>query len=153
MTSCMHASTITSVTLRVAGEIPTDITVQHLGAPEQEASIRIGELLIYVRNACLVQHVAELWRQNRPVTAALPQIAGPSRLHLPVRVGLVGAVVRLGGRPPCTTGWVPGRPGVARPPHVRADVGPVGFEVCDQVAWHTLGRVWNLVHRQLAAVE
>jgi hypothetical protein len=153
MTTNMYASGITAATLRVAGEIPTDVTISHLGSPEQEASLRIGELLVYVRNACVVEHVAELWSQNRAITSALPHVAGPSRLQLPIRVGLVAVVVRLGGRPSCTAGWVAGRPGVAQPPHVRVDIGPVAFEVCDQAAWHTLGRAWNLVRRQLAAVE
>jgi hypothetical protein len=153
MTARMYASTITAATVRVAGEIPTDITVSHLSTPEQEASIRVGELLIYVRNACVVEQVAELWRQSRAVTSALPPVAGPSRLHLPVRVGLVGMIVRLGGRPACTAGWVAARPGVAQPAHVRAEIGPVTFEICDQVAWRTLGRAWNVVHRQLAAVD
>jgi hypothetical protein len=46
----MHASVITAATIRVAGQVPTDITVRHLGTPEQEASLRIGELLIYLRD-------------------------------------------------------------------------------------------------------
>ncbi len=113
----IHASVITAVTLRVAGQVPTDITVRHIGTPR----------------------VAEAWTQARTVTSALPYVAGASRLHLPARVGLVGVIMRLGGEPFCTAAWIPGRPGVAHPPHVRAEIGPVTFEVCDQAAWHSIG--------------
>lgn len=42
----MHASTITTANIRVAGQVPTEIAVRHLGTPERKASPRIGELLI-----------------------------------------------------------------------------------------------------------
>lgn len=76
---------------------------------------------------------------------------GASRLHLPIRVGLVGVIVRLGGDPACTTSWIPGRPGVAEPSHMRVEIGPIVFEVCDQVAWHNIGRAFTVLHRQLTA--
>ncbi|MGI8817446.1 MAG: hypothetical protein ACR2G2_19770 [Pseudonocardia sp.] len=149
----VYTSAITTATVRVAGQIPVDITINHLGAPEQEASMRLGELLVYVREPAIAAMVATLWRQSQPISAALPYVAGTSRLHLPARIGLVGVVARLGGWPPCAVSWVPGRPGVAQPPHVRVEVGPIRWEICDQAAWHTIGRAWSTLHRQLAAGE
>src|SRR5438309_1366073 len=96
----MHASVITAATIRVAGQVPTDLTINHLGTPEQEASLRIGELLIYVKDPHIARQVAQLWTQAKASTSALPNVIGPSRV-LPVRVGLVGVIVRLGGDPRC----------------------------------------------------
>jgi hypothetical protein len=146
----MHASTITAATIRVAGQVPTDISISHLGTPEQEASLRVGELLIYLRDPHIAGQAAQLWAQAKAATSALPNVIGPSRLHLPIRVGLVGVIVRLGGDPKCTTTWIPGQPGVAHPAHVRVEVGPVKWEVCDRAAWHSIGRAWALLDRQLA---
>jgi len=147
----MHASVITAATMRVAGQVPTDIHISHLGAREQEASLRVGELLIYVRDPHIVGQVVQLWAQKRPATAALPQVIGASRLHLPVRVGLVGVIVRLGGDPACIASWVPGRPGMAEVSHMRVEIGPIVLQVCDQVAWHSIGRAFSVLHRQLTA--
>lgn len=149
----MHASVITAATMRVAGQVPTEITLRHLGEPEQEASLRIGELLIYLRDPHIAEQIAQLWTQAKPATSALPNMLGASRLHLPIRVGLVGVIVRLGGDPRCTTTWMPGRSGVAHPAHVRVEVGPIVWEICDRAAWHSIGRGWTVLHRQLAAAD
>lgn len=145
-----YASVITSATVRVAGQTPVDIGVSHLGAPEQEVSLRTGELLIYVSDPGVTELVIAAWRQSRPIIGALPQVAAVSRLHIPARVGLCGLIVRLSGTPVCGGSWMPARAGVAQPAHVRLDVGPVAFQICDQAAWHTLGRAWATVHRQLS---
>lgn len=147
----LHASVITAATIRLAGQVPSDLAINHLGTREQEASLRIGELLIYVRDPRTVATITQLWTQKRAATAALPHVIGPSRLHLPVRVGLVGVIVRLGGEPACTASWVAGRPGVAEPSHMRVEIGPIVWEICDQVAWHTVGHTWTVLHRQLTA--
>lgn len=34
----MHASVITAATTRVAGPVPTDVSISHLGTPQQEAA-------------------------------------------------------------------------------------------------------------------
>lgn len=149
----MHASTITAATIRVAGQVPTDISLRHLGTPEQEASLHVGELLIYLRDPYIARQVAQLWAQAKAATSALPNVIGPSRLHLAPRVGLVGVIVRLGGDPKCTTTWIPGQPGVAYPAHVRVEVGPIKWEICDRAAWHSIGRAWALLDRQLAAAD
>jgi hypothetical protein len=149
----MHASAITAATIRVAGEVLTDISISHLGTPEQEASLRIGELLIYLRDPHIAGQVAQLWTQAKASTSALPHVIGAGRANLPIRVGLVGVIVRLGGDPRCTTSWMPGRPGVANPPHVLVEIGPVRFEVCDRAAWHSIGRAWAVLYRQLAAAD
>jgi hypothetical protein len=149
----LHASAITNATLRIAGEIRADINVAHLGTPEQEASLRIGELLIYLRDPSIAVRVGKDCARARTHTAILPQLAGASRLHLPVRVGVVGLVIRLGGAPRTVITGVPARPGVAVPPHVRVEIGPVTFEVCDQVAWWALGRAWALLARALTTEE
>jgi hypothetical protein len=44
VTPAPHTSTITTATVRVAGPIQPDITVSHLGTPEQQAGLRVGEL-------------------------------------------------------------------------------------------------------------
>jgi hypothetical protein len=151
--AAMHASVITAATIRIAGQVPTDISISHLGTREQEASLRIGELLIYVRDPHIVANVAQLFVQKRPATSALPHVIGLSRLHLPVRVGLVGVVIRLGGNPNCTASRIAGRPGHAEPSHVRVEIGPIAWEICDQVGWHSIGHAWTLLHRQLTAIE
>jgi hypothetical protein len=149
----MHASVITAATMRVAGQVPTEIAIRHLGTPEQEASLLIGELLIYLRDPHIAGQVAQLWSQAKASTSALPNVIGPSRLHLPTRIGLVGVIVRLGGDPRCTTTWMPGRAGVAYPSHTRVEVGPIVWEVCDRAAWHSIGRAWTVLHRQLVAAD
>lgn len=151
--AAMHASVITAASIRIAGQVPTDISISHLGTREQEASLRIGELLIYVRDPHIVERVAQLFVQKRPAISALPHVIGARRLHLPVRVGLVGVIVRLGGNPMCTAGWITGRPGHAEPSHVRVEIGPIVWEVCDQVGWHSIGHAWSVLHRQLTATD
>jgi hypothetical protein len=61
----MHASVITAATLRVAGQVPVDMTITHLGTREQEASLRIGELLMYLRDPAIAEHATTLWSQTR----------------------------------------------------------------------------------------
>ena len=56
----LHTSAITAATTRLAGQVPTDISISHLGAPEQEASLRIGGPLIYVRDPHIAHQVAQL---------------------------------------------------------------------------------------------
>lgn len=115
-----YTSMMIKATVRVAGETPFDIGVSHLGAPEQEASLRTGEPLIYPRDPGVALSVVHAWRQSRCLIGNLPHIATASRLHLPPRVGLVGVVVRLGGSPFCGGSWVPAQPGMAEPaPHPR----------------------------------
>lgn len=149
----MHASVITAATIRVAGQVPTELAIRNLGIPEQEASLRIGELLIYLRDPHIAGHVAQLWSQTKAATSPLPNVLGPNRLHLPIRVGLVGLIVRLGGDPRCTTTWIPAPPGVAYPSHTRVEVGPIVWEMCDRAAWHSIGRAWTVLHRQLVAAD
>lgn len=145
----MHASVISSAAVRVVGQVHVDITACHVGTPEQEAAMRMGELLIYVRSAGVAKRIAQLWRQSRPMCAALAKVGQPSQLQVPVRVALVGVIVRLGGEPPCTALALPARPRVAQPAHVRIQVGPLVWEVCDQAAWHTLTNAWETVHQLL----
>lgn len=64
MAGGMWASAITAATVRVAGEVHTDLTVRHLGQPEQEASLRVGELLLYVRDPRIVQQVSQVWGRS-----------------------------------------------------------------------------------------
>jgi hypothetical protein len=149
MTASMHASAITAATIRVVGQVPTDISLTHLGTPEQEASLRIGELLIYLRDPHIAHQVAQLFGQAKACTSALPNVAGVRRANLAPRVGLVGVIVRLGGDPHCDTTWIPGQPGSAHPAHVRVQVGPITWELCDRAAWHSIGAAWALLDRQL----
>lgn len=44
--AAIQASVITAATMRDAGQVPAEIATRHLGTPEQDASLRIGELLI-----------------------------------------------------------------------------------------------------------
>jgi hypothetical protein len=147
----LHASAITAATIRVVGQVPTDICVSHLGTTEQEASLRIGELLIYLSDPHIAHQVAELWAQAKASTSALPNVIGARRANLPARVGLVGVIVRLGGDPQCGTTWIPGQPESVHPAHVRVEVGPIKWEVCDRAAWHSIGRAWALLDRHLTA--
>ncbi|MDQ2708266.1 MAG: hypothetical protein M3Z25_11770 [Actinomycetota bacterium] len=69
----MYTSAITTATVRRAGEIPVDIAITHLGAPEQEASMRLGELLVYVREPAIAAMVAAgSRRQSRRGASAVP---------------------------------------------------------------------------------
>ena len=77
----MHASVITAATMRVAGQVPTEIAIRHLGTPEQEASLRVGELLVYLSDPYIAHEVARLWAQAKASTSAMPNVIGPSRLH------------------------------------------------------------------------
>lgn len=65
----MHASTITTATIRVAGRVPTEVVARHLGTPGQEASLHIGELLIYLHDLHIAHQVAHLWAQAKASTS------------------------------------------------------------------------------------
>jgi hypothetical protein len=32
-------------------------------------------------------------------------------------------------------------------------IGPIRLEICDQAAWHSIGRAWNVLNTQLAAAD
>jgi hypothetical protein len=78
----MHASVITTATIRVAGQVPTEIALRHLSTPEQEASLRIGELLA-----------------PGPTSPTLPNVIGRARVRLVLWAGLVGGRRAPGWRP------------------------------------------------------
>ncbi|GAA5154398.1 hypothetical protein GCM10023321_26150 [Pseudonocardia eucalypti] len=145
-----HTSTITATAVRVAGSIPVEVSVRHIGTTDQEAGMRMGELLVYVRSPFVAERVADTWHMAKPVVcAAVPPRAAVGKLHVPVRVALVGTIVRLAGHPVCTIVGVPARSGHEHPAHVRIEVGPLAWEVCDQLAWHTITRAWRRLARML----
>lgn len=148
-----NASTITAVTVRVAGALPIEVSLRNLGTAEQEASMRMGELLVCVRSPSVAERISQVWTYAKPIVCTLPQLASVGKLHLPVRVSLVGTIVRFAGYPTCTTVGVPARCGSQQPAHVRIQVGPLAWEVCDQLAWHTITRAWRTLTRQLQAYD
>ncbi|MDN5917948.1 MAG: hypothetical protein L0I76_23110 [Pseudonocardia sp.] len=138
-------SAIVSVAVRVSGNVPVRLDATNIGTPEQQVGLTLGSVLVYLRTVQTVRAVVEGWRSAKVAAESL----GPARPISEQRAGLahvagsqVSALVRLGGLPTVLSAPVTRRPGSRVPSHVRIQVGPVVWEVCDWTAYECLAAGW-----------
>lgn len=143
-------SAIVSVVVRVVGAVPVRIDVTHLGSPEQQLGLSLGTVLIYMQSATTAEAVVDGWRNAAAVARLLGPAGNPNRL-LPVMPSTVGTLVRLAGVPTVVAAHVPARG--AEPAHLRLQVGPVTWQVCDWAAYESMADGWRRAAATLRAAE
>ncbi|MFR9806497.1 hypothetical protein ACL02T_30035 [Pseudonocardia sp. RS010] len=145
-------SAAVEVTVRVSGEVPVRVDVTNAGTPEQQVGLTLGSVLIYLRNPGTVRAVVEGWRSANYAA----QLLGPSRPVTYHHAGLaqvmgsqVSTLVRLGGIPNVLVAPITRRPGSPVPSHLRMQVGPIVWQVCDWNAYHSIAVGWERAGRLL----
>lgn len=147
-------SAIVAVAVRVSGVVPVRLDATHIGTTEQQVGLTLGSVLVYLRTVQTVRAVVEGWTSASVAAECL----GPARPVSQQRAGLahvagsqVSALVRLGGLPTVLAAPVTRRPGSSVPSHVRIQVGPIVWEVCDWTAYECLAAGWRQAASLLGA--
>lgn len=134
-------SAVVSVVVRVSGPVPIRLDATHLGAPEQQLGLSLGTVLIYLRSGTTARAVAEGWTSAAPLARRLAPPRDPRNL-MPVTPTMVGTLVRLAGIPTIVAAHVPARAHI-EPSHLRLQIGPVIWQICDWAAYESMARGWR----------
>jgi hypothetical protein len=147
-------SAAVEITVRVSGEVPVRVDASNVGTPEQQVGLTLGSVLVYLRDRLTVTAVVEGWRSGNYSA----QLLGPARPVAYHHAGLaqvmgsqVSTLVRLGGIPNVLVAPITRRPGGVVPSHLRMQVGPVVWQVCDWNAYHSIALGWERAARLLSA--
>lgn len=149
-------SAIMGMSVRVSGAVPIRVDAHHIGTPEQEVALTLGSVLVYMRSRQTAAAVVQGWR-SAAVAAQCLGPARPLRDHRAALVSVMGsqvsALVRLGGLPTVTAAPVPRQKGTPTPTHVRIQVGPLVWQVCDWNAYERIAEGWRRGLRILSAAD
>jgi hypothetical protein len=142
-------STVLAVVLRVAGPVQTGVIAHGAGHPERQVSARIGDAVIHLRDPRVAALVRQRW--DAALGSALRLRERVSQTWLRPRPGTYPAAVsvQLTDQVEVTHCFVPANPASRQPPYLEVRVDQLVWQVCDQLAWRTIGDVWLAVHQQL----
>ncbi|WP_214369806.1 hypothetical protein [Pseudonocardia sp. H11422] len=139
-------SAVLETIVRVSGAVPVRLDATHVGTPEQQVGLTLGSVLVYLRSQQTVRVIVEGWQS----AAVAARHLGPARPISHHRAGLapaagsqVSTLVRLGGIPTVLAAPITRRPGSPVPSHVRIQVGPIVWQVCDWNAYEALAAGWR----------
>ncbi|SHG74835.1 hypothetical protein [Streptoalloteichus hindustanus] len=144
-------STVCAVVLRVAGRPPTGTHLHAPGTPEQEVTVRIGDLLLYVRDAVTARRLRHGWAATGPLALRLPHRAIPERM--PTVTGWpVTVALRLTHQVEVTPAWIPHTSGQALDV-LRVRMDRLTWEVLDQRSWQTILDVLRDAEDRVAGIR
>ena len=139
----LPASAVVAAVFRVTGEVVIQARVLAPGTPEQQVTMRIGDALIYLRDPVVARRIRQRWdaavllASQRLPKRVSPRLAGTVPGTYPVAVAQeLTAVVDV------TTSWHTGHQAAHTPPHLRAQIGVLIWQVCDFTAWRRIGNAW-----------
>ena len=143
-------STVLAVVLRVAGPVVTEVYPHALGTPQRQVTARIGDVLIYLTDPRAAARIRQRWdAATHLVAQRLPEQVSQTWLAPDPDAYPVGITVRLDGPVRVATEWVAGSRALGVPPHQRARVGRLVWQICDFQAWRTIGDTWFDIQRYL----
>ena len=142
-------STVLAAVLRVAGPAETRVITHAVGHPERQASVRVGDAMIHLRDPRVAGLLRQRW--DSAFGSALQLREQVSQTWLRPRPGTypVAVSVQLTGRSNVGHRFVPADPDRRQPAHVEFRVDQLAWQVCDQLAWRTIGNTWMTTYEQL----
>jgi hypothetical protein len=121
-----------SVTVQLMGRQVTGLGVQHAGTPEATVTVRVGQVLMYLRTAQTAERIAQIWEDAATEKLRLRQRPHPAQQQRRGRGAqdwaAPGIVVHTGGTP------AGGHTLVGPPTVLAVVVGDIAFYVHDQHA-------------------
>jgi hypothetical protein len=145
----MVTSTVMAVVLRVAGPVETGIIAHGQGHPERQASVRVGDAVIHLRDPKIAALLRQRW--DGALGSALRLREQVSQTWLKPRPGTypVAVSVQLTGQTEVFHRFVPADPARRQPAYLEVRVEQLLWQVCDQLAWRTIGNAWLAAHQEL----
>jgi hypothetical protein len=142
-------STVLAVVLRVAGEVQTGVIAHGSGQPERQVSVRIGDAVIHLRDPKVAAVVRQRW--DAALGSALRLREKVSQTWLRPRPGTYPAAVsvQLTNQVEVAHCFVRAAPDKRQPAYLEVRVDQLVWQVCDQLAWRTIGDAWLAAHQQL----
>jgi len=143
------SSTVVAVVLRVAGAVQTGVVAVGLGRPERQVSVRIGDAVIHLRDPKVASLLRQRW--DAALGSALRLRERVSQTWLRPRPGTypVAVSVQLTEQVEVIHRFVPADLDRRQPAYLEFRVDQLVWQVCDQLAWRTIGDVWLVAHQQL----
>jgi hypothetical protein len=142
-------STVMAVVLRVAGLVETGIVAHGLGHPERQASVRIGDVVIYLRDPAVAALVRQRW--DASLGSAMRLRERVSQTWLRPSPGTYPAAVSIQLTDQCEVfhRFMPADLDRRRPAYLEIRVDQLHWQICDQLAWRTIGDAWLAAHQHL----
>lgn len=148
------AAAVMSMTVRVAGQVPTRVDLQNAGTMEQQLGLTLGAVLVYLRSSFTARIVEQGWAQAAPLARSLvPVLGGRARGVMATGPWSATALVRLGGTPKVDTALLPARPGSDRPSILHIEIGPISWEMSDAASYTALLHGWRTAANLLTMQE
>lgn len=143
-------STVLAAVLRVAGPVVTDVRPHAIGTPQRQVTARVGDVLLYLTDPRVAARIRQRWDAVQYLAAKrLPEQVSQTWLAPDPSAYPLGITLRLEGPVRVDTKWVAGSRALGIPPHQRARVGRLVWQICDFQAWRTIGDAWFDVQRYL----
>ncbi len=145
----LMTSTVLAVMLRVAGPVETGTVAHGLGYPERQVSVRIGDVVIYLRDPKVAARVHQRWHGT--FASALHLRERVSQTWLRPRPGTYPAAVslQLTDEVKVTHRFMRADPDRGQPAYLEIRVDQLVWQICDQLAWRTIGDALLSAHQQL----
>jgi hypothetical protein len=142
-------STVLAVVLRVAGPVQTAVIAHGLGHPERQVSVRIGDAVIHLRDPKVAALLRQRW--DGTLGSALRLRERVSQTWLRPRPGTYPAAVsvQLTDQTQVFHRFAPADPDRRRPAYLEIRVDQLLWQICDQLAWRSIGDAWLTAHQQL----
>ncbi len=142
-------STVMAVVLRVAGPVETGVVAHALGHPERQISVRIGDVVVHLRDPKVAELVRQRW--DAGLGAALWLRERVSQTWLAPRPDTYPAAVslQLTDKVRVAHRLVPADPNRRQPAYLEARVDQLIWQVCDLTAWRAIGDAWLRAHQLL----
>ena len=142
-------STVLAVVMRVAGPVETGVRAHALGYPERQVSVRIGDVVVHLRDPRTAARIRERWDAGLGMALRLRERVSqtwlaprPGTYPAAVSVQLTDAV-RISNR------FVPAEPERRDPAHLEVRLDQLVWQVCDLTAWRAIGDAWLGAQQQL----
>lgn len=146
---------VLGVVVRVQNEVRVRMDLTHAGTPDQQLSLAIGQVLIYLTCAGTAEAMLRGWRDAGVLAERLAPVH-PGRRH-PLTIGpsTASVLVRLAGLPRLVTALEPGKPATATtpaiPPMLRMTCTPLHWQIADRTAYVTMRDAWRRAAHLLGA--
>lgn len=142
-------STVLGVTLRVAGDVTTEIHPYAIGTAEQQVTARLGDVIVYLTDPQAADQIRALWDSAILEAHRLPSRVSQTWLAPQPGTYPVSVAARLTRTADLAGAYVPADRASRSPAHLRLRVDRILWQVCDRDSWRALADAWFNIHRHL----